>query len=207
MRIKKKTRALMLAASAVAVIGVAAVSFAAWSGNNNVLETSATTGTAVLEGFEANAELNFGGTKLVPFDQGTKENSYDTATCTTMLTATIPAFNALGTYSFTVDNLEFEKEVSGNYSIWAYIGENAEFTGDNAISATSDPSATGSGWVQIVTGDAAQASFTNDEWVCTATNSKVENRFTIAVKLVTSDTNLMNQTFSFKLTLNNNQQA
>lgn len=84
MKIRKKTSFMLLAASTAAVVGVAAVSFAAWQGSGiNNLAASASTGVIEVIGFnitgtayvqdttdtnKATLSLN---DKLVPYNQGT----------------------------------------------------------------------------------------------------------------------------------------
>lgn len=106
MKIKKKTSMMLLATSAAAVVGVAAVSFVAWNGGTT-LTVNGETGTAVLEGF-VGATAVFDG-KLVPWDQS--ENSVSAG-------------------SATVINAEIDYVVVENYSI------TVELTSATTLNAT-----------------------------------------------------------------------
>lgn len=79
MKIRKKTSFMLLAASTAAVVGVAAVSFAAWQGSNGgTLTANAATGAVEVLGF--NTTPTYTVSPLVPYDQGSVEgcvNVYD----------------------------------------------------------------------------------------------------------------------------------
>lgn len=99
MRIKKKTSTLMLTAAAVAVAGVAAVSFAAWQGDNDNIVARAETGSAYLFGFSDvqndGEKLELG--KLVPYDQKT-----GIIEGVTFVSVALPQYSVVGNYTITV---------------------------------------------------------------------------------------------------------
>lgn len=202
MRIKKKTRALMLAASACAVIGIAAVSFAAWSGTSTELTASANTGSAYLQGFDETT-LTFTD-KLVPWNQtGIKEGE-------TIVKAQLPAFTAYGNFSFTVSDLQvgtitenvFTQDTSLSLNVYVLITPTAL----NQIT-TVDPTAQGSEWKLI-----GENSTFGGTWTVpsTALDSKVaKGTYNVALMLVSESkdaaaTKEMGKAFQFKITLNNN---
>lgn len=99
MRIKKKTSIMMATATTLAAVGIAAVSFAAWTGNNTVLTASADIGTVSYFGFteDQNSEVTSLGT-LVPYDQ--EDNSILTGT--KFISFALPEFSVFEDYQIQV---------------------------------------------------------------------------------------------------------
>lgn len=126
MKIKKKTSIMMLAASTAAVVGVAAVSYAAWQGGAYTTTTaSASTGEAYLFGFttdQSQENLSFGTQKLVPFDQGASAKE---GTSTVIVSDAIPDFTVYQGYAIKLDGLTMKKdnaEVTSEFSVYAQVG-------------------------------------------------------------------------------------
>ena len=137
MRIKKKTSMMLLAASTAAVVGVAAVSFAAWNGGvSDELTASASTGTVYTFGFETADPLNFG--QLVPYDQPDKtiEAGSVVAECK------LPAYTVYeDTYTISVGG------VSGLScgTLYAFVGaEKPDSTADMDVTALE-----AAGWQEV----------------------------------------------------------
>lgn len=122
MKIKKKTSIMMLAASTAAIVGVAAVSFAAWNGINGAPATaSAATGTVYAFGFqEENPVISFN-KSLVPYDQ--EEKTFDASVSATTISAALPAYSVYAEdYTFTVTTAS--NTLAGS-TIYALIGTEA----------------------------------------------------------------------------------
>ena len=198
MRIKKKTSVMMLTASAVAAVGVAAVSFAAWQNTQNGLTADASTGVVSFFGFGADvidSSLSAtDGFKLVPFDQpaGTYATDGENKSAT-MVSFAIPDYYVYQNY--TVD-ANLTSEVEGTfYVMWAEAGASvtapvteADLAGWTALTAGSDvnllnatevdSSATVSGTVLYVVLDSDSAN-----------EGTVSKNFSIAITLTTADHN------------------
>lgn len=101
MKIRKKTSFMLLAASTAAVVGVAAVSFAAWQGSGvDTLTASASTGDVTFFGFtEAHDPTVEVTTKLVPYNQ--PDGTYDD-TCATVVSIAVPDYFVYEAYTVTV---------------------------------------------------------------------------------------------------------
>lgn len=131
MKIKKKTSIMMLAASTAAVVGVAAVSYAAWQGGAYTTTTaSASTGEAYLFGFETEQKdnvLKFKDQALVPFDQGASAKA---GTSTVIVSDAIPDFTVYQGYAIKLDGLKMMSkdsvEVSAGFSVYAQVGTFAD---------------------------------------------------------------------------------
>ena len=126
MRIKKKTGIMMIAASTAAVVGVAAVSFAAWTGNTyEELTANAQTGTIYTFGFnEENASITLAGTKdtknstsLVPYNQPeatVKTGNY-------ILSGKLPEYTVFGEdYSIAVTSAQS----TADYKLYVKVSAN-----------------------------------------------------------------------------------
>lgn len=100
MKIRKKTSFMLLAASTAAVVGVAAVSFAAWTNERTSLSVQASTGDIYYVGFEENASLTIGSKNLVPYNQPT--GSYDTSTNDVVVSIKVPDFKVYEAYTLTI---------------------------------------------------------------------------------------------------------
>lgn len=179
MKLRKKTGIMMAATAAVAVVGVAAVSFAAWTGSNTTLTATASTGSAYLFGFEAaqTEALPFSN-KLVPWDQPTtsiKEGAK-------IVSLQLPTYTVYGDYSINV------RLNSNDYGLvlYAYVG--AEQTeAKNPAGVT--------GWQQITTAD---TEYPFD----TETKGEVANTY-ISLLLVSADSNQQDKSFDLSVTLEN----
>lgn len=192
MKIKKKTSIMMLAASTAAVVGVAAVSYAAWQGSNTEFTASASTGYVNLIGFDTEDSNYPTGTDkfklgtLVPVDQtdAIKEG-------TTYSTQALPAFEASAdctititadtalTFYFLIDDDGFTdtnkptlEVVTGEDSLWQKVGGKTE----SAASAS------------------ATFEFTVSEY-----QAAIQKK--VSVVLVSSDNSQMGQTVDFTITL------
>lgn len=70
MKLKKKTNIMLAASATVAAVGIAAVSFAAWTGNTtNSFNASAATGSVAFYGFTSTPVEDYSNVKLFPHDQ------------------------------------------------------------------------------------------------------------------------------------------
>ncbi|MDE6618699.1 MAG: hypothetical protein K2K13_06715 [Clostridiales bacterium] len=139
---KKTVKALIVAASVAAVVGVGAVSFAAWQGSGTTTASQAanTTGSVSVVGFDADATL----TKvenLMPWDQ---------------------------TSGTTVAHYTLPEVTSGNegYKITASVTKESGWDGDlyiiindSATTAASDPATAANGW-KTLDGTASVFTFT-----------------------------------------------
>lgn len=80
---KKIVKPVVIAASVAAIVGIGAVSFAAWTGDNkNVSTQQGTTGSVTLTGFANATDVSITNAALVPYDQteGLTSNVYKMAT-------------------------------------------------------------------------------------------------------------------------------
>lgn len=202
MKLKKQTRLLMLTASAVAVVGVAAVSFAAWTGSNTELTANASTGYAYLEGFSNNNSLALG--SVVPFDQ---ENESIKGEGKQVVTADLPTFTTLSEATLTVKNFAFTETVTG-VDVYVWIGAKTEvgdiIAQDNTTGIlTNSPTAQNSEWKKV---DAT----TTAEFTVSLGEAEVleDQEYVLAVTLVSSlenkaATDVMDQAFSFTVAFSN----
>lgn len=137
MRLKKKTGIMMAATAAVAVVGVAAVSFAAWQGNNTNLTVDASTGDAYLFGFtDATPTMDLG--ELVPWNQpatSIKDNAK------AIVSVQLPNFVAYDDYSITVES-------TTTLQLYVYVGAEQ----DKAMNPTS-AEAVAAGWKAVQVGE------------------------------------------------------
>lgn len=190
MRIKKKTKALMLAASAVAVAGVAAVSFAAWTGSNSNQAAKAETGSAYLFGFsETTTEKTFSG-DLVPYDQPneTVENGVK------VVSLALPTYEVFGAYEIKVTCVQ-----AANLSYYAFVGNQV-----TAMPAGWNPTSAVGDW-QVVDADGATFSFADAQKGEVAADSTYVNLMLVSDTQNTKDA--MNQETSFNIELINKVQA
>lgn len=197
MKIKKKTSVMMIAAATAAVVGVAAVSFAAWTGSSQqTLTASASTGHVSLLGFTPDKDSNpvtYGGgaydasgaatlTPLVPYDQ----TNYGTDQVN-VLDVVIPAYSYSDNYSLTLNYTDTD---SAGLTLYYLYGAEQAPTVDGDLDVT----ATGSDWKALG-----------------ATNvlenvDNVEAEATVAIQhlyivLVSDDGAQMNKDFSISLVL------
>lgn len=200
MKIRKKTSFMLLAASTAAVVGVAAVSFAAWTGSNTDLLANAATGSAYLFGFKqvddadhkAHAELD---KDLVPYNQ---ENGYDTDTCATIATLELPTYEVVGAYTINVTLGDITKE---NVAYTLPDGT-AFYVTDDATATAYTPGA--EGWLEI-TADTTTVSATFSYDTTEVTQGVVENK-KLKFALVSENSADMNLTVHFNVTLVNDVQ-
>ncbi len=98
MKIKKHVKSLVILTAFVAVLGIASVSFAAWSGSGfGTATANAYSGNIQFAGFDAEDQsASFGG-KIVPYDQGTVSGENKK-----VVVVTLPSFTVSGNYKITV---------------------------------------------------------------------------------------------------------
>lgn len=179
MRIKKKTSIMALAAATVAATGVAAVSFAAWTGGSANLTASAGTGRLDLVGFTGSTIAEDGNLvgDLYPVDQGT----------------TKPA-DGVVSYSFSATYLATEASTlkvqsdNADISLWIKVS-NAAVT---APTVSADVTAA-NGWQELTT------TLTASNYAIPTANGAQTLHATIV--LVSSDTADMDQNFTVTLNL------
>lgn len=177
MKIRKKTSFMLLAASTAAVVGVAAVSFAAWTGSNNEFTASASTGSATLIGFnDAQPSLTLG--TLVPVDQ---EGTY---TGEKYVSVALPSYQVSGDYTITV---------SSETALHLYVTVGAQVT-TQPTKAEVESTAEGNKWQPV-----ASASF---EFEQTGYAESIETTF-ISLVLVSDENAEMNTNYSITVTLAN----
>lgn len=178
MKIKKKTSVMMIAAATAAVVGVAAVSFAAWQSGDTQLTANASTGTASIFGFNEEAkDLELG--TLVPYDQdGTYEGD-------TIVSVEIP--------EYSVDAANYTVTVSSETELTLYVLIGAK--------QTDVPD----GWSTDNAGDWLQVTSTGAAFNLTAelgdAKAVVVSGTHISLMLVSSDNAEMSQTFSLTVEL------
>lgn len=134
MKLKKQTRLLMLTASAVAVVGVAAVSFAAWTGSNTELTANASTGEAYLFGFtqdQSTANKPFEGA-LVPYDQ--PEASWKSENATTVATLELPEYVVYENFNIKVEINT--TELTSVSTLYVNVGEEVTALPENWSTST-----------------------------------------------------------------------
>lgn len=173
MKIKKKTSLMMIAASTAAVVGVAAVSFAAWNGGRADLTAEAATGHVDMTGFISENYTAPEGTKLYPIDQG---ESY-----TTMI-----SFDA--DYLATEDSTLKVSTDNATLELWIKVGDVT-----TAPTTKAELTAENSGWQQLTT------TATPYGETLAASNEKVETQAHIV--LVSSASTDMDQTFTVTLNI------
>ncbi|MDE6441869.1 MAG: hypothetical protein K2L12_03835 [Clostridia bacterium] len=110
MKIKKKTSLMMVAASTAAIVGIAAVSFAAWTGSyQDSITASASVGSLNTFGFGDVTSVELKGedntSKLVPWDQNeatVNEGNY-------IISANLPAYTVYAEdYTITVTSAKVQ---------------------------------------------------------------------------------------------------
>lgn len=102
MKIKQMTRFSVLALALAAVMGIAAVSYAAWQGSNNpVVTASAATGKIEFLGFSDNSALSLDKV-IVPYDQKGDLGLFEEKEQVTMLTFDLPAIDATKNFEIKI---------------------------------------------------------------------------------------------------------
>lgn len=131
MKLKKKTSIMLLASTAAAVVGISAVSFAAWSGaGTQSLTASAATGTVYFFGFDEGATVTAPTLNLVPYNQDAA--TYDAAACATTVMATIPASHVYAEdYTYKI---ALEAATTENATYYVYLSD-SELTEAPALTA------------------------------------------------------------------------
>lgn len=196
MKIRKKTSFMLLAASTAAVVGVAAVSFAAWMNEGTTLSAQASTGDIYYVGFGENASLSLGNKDLVPYNQ--EPGSFDADANTTVISVKLPDFTTYEAYTLTIKAYATytaatdTAEASGTITtlpLYATYGE--QVTDVSAWTNTTE------GWVSLANGNA----LTYDG---TETSTDVENPVTgqyISIVLDSNDYAQSGQTFHIEVVL------
>lgn len=178
MKLRKKTGIMMAATAAVAVVGVAAVSFAAWTGSNTALTASASSGSAYLFGFEtAQTEALPFSDSLVPWDQP-PTSIKDGAK---IVSLQLPKYTVYGNYSINV-----KWTTDPGLTVYAYVGAQ-QTEAKNPDGAE--------GWLQVTTTDTAY-DFNNPE------KGEVTNTY-ISLLLVSNKNDQQGKDFSLSVTLEN----
>lgn len=143
---KKIVKPVVIAASVAAIVGIGAVSFAAWSGNTNHTADLAqsTTGNISTVGFATAPGALAAVTNLMPYNQGTG---------TTFYSVKLPDFTTTTNYKITVTaksntaNLDLYAKVGAqvtaapeNLTDWKAVGATCvyEFTGITTLTTVSD---------------------------------------------------------------------
>lgn len=156
MKIKQTTRIVVLAIALVAVIGVGAVSFAAWQGGAPTITANASVGHVNLVGFTGTMATDSQGS-LVPVDQGTGNR---------ILNIDLPAYAVSANYKVTVTyTLETGKTLGATTKFYAIVDKATETM---AAPAKDSLTAEGSKWLEVTTtGDACAFNFeiTTDGYV------------------------------------------
>lgn len=138
MKIKKATQVIILVVALVSVIGVGAVSYAAWTGSNGTLLASAQIGSVSVVGFENNTALKV--EKLVPIDQDADSAHLDGAM---FRSVALPKASVTGNYKITVKGAASAVDIRVN--IGAEISAKPSYT-------TNDQGITVENFVSIANG-------------------------------------------------------
>lgn len=99
MKIKQTTKIVILVVALVSVIGVGAVSFAAWQGAPSI-QASAAIGNVSIAGFDSD-ELTISGS-LIPHDQDLEQSVGVNGT--KYISVALPSASVTGNYTITVDS-------------------------------------------------------------------------------------------------------
>lgn len=183
MRIKKKASILMISAAAVATVGVGAVSFAAWTGENDNIRASAAAGSAYLFGFtEVQTDPLELGT-LVPHDQTT-----GIINGTNFVSVALPEYSVVGNYTIKV-----ECSTGGNaknLDFYAFVGDEVTAVPDGWFDAANKQ-----GWKRV----SDDATF---EFNVAAPGTTVNaDTMYVSLMLVSSDPEQMDAAADFDITL------
>ncbi len=191
MRIKKKTSTIFITAAAVAAIGVSAVSFASWTGNNTARIAKAETGYAYLFGFtsaqEEGARLELG--TLVPYnqDENTIKADKDGNKGTTVVSVALPEYEVTGNYNISV---KYPEESTTTLDFYVYAGAKQD-----AVPADWTPESAGD-WQQISKG--ARFDFTSS---AATVNTSGNETVYISLMLVSDDAAQMGQSADIDIVL------
>lgn len=189
MRIKKRTSALLITASVAAAVGVSAVTFAAWTGDNGDRAAKAETGYAYLFGFTseqaAGEKLELG--TLVPYNQTETSIKANEAGVkgVNFVSVALPEYEVVGDYSVKVEYAQ-----TTDLDFYVLVGDKVE-----AVPAGWAPASSGD-W-QRVTGTAT-FDFTS---VATTVNSVGNETVYVSLMLVSDDPEQMGQTADINITL------
>lgn len=201
MKIRKKTSFMLLAASTAAVVGVAAVSFAAWQGGTNSLTASASTGNVSLVGFKTVSDglSAYNGTEKV--NDGAVVAGY-----TYQFDKLLLPYNQENVTDETMSTVISGKltyEVSGDYEIVVKVADSQLVSGTKVyvnLSATAvtsvDSDALAAGqktWTEVSTTAEAKLNVSQEYAAAAVTY--------ISVIMDSSDNNDMNKSFSLSIEL------
>ena len=206
MKIRKKTSFMLLAASTAAVVGVAAVSFAAWQGGTNSLTASASTGNVSLVGFKTVSDglSAYNGTEKV--NDGAVVAGY-----TYQFDKLLLPYNQENVTDETMSTVIFGKltyEVSGDYEIVVKVADSQLVSGTKVyvnLSATAvtsvdkEAAVDQSVWTEVSTCAEAKLDV-SQEYAANATTY-------VSVIMDSSDNNDMNRSFSLSIELKAKAQA
>lgn len=178
MKIKKKTSLMLLSASAAAIVGVAAVSYAAWQGGVNEFTANASTGYVQVLGWNSINDVTEE-KGLVPCDQ----ENYDTNEYTNVITVEIPA------YEYTVNHIVTIQSDNAELTLRYSYGTEETVTVD----------ATAKSWAEIGVEDATTMETISDADATAA--SKTHEKKYVHIVLDSDNTKHMNQEFHVTIKL------
>lgn len=144
MKIKQTTKMIILVVALVSVIGIGAVSYAAWQGGATSITATAQTGSMQLIGFTGNAIDALSNKVFVPYDQG--ENAPEGSV--TYVSFAVPEFISNGAWKI---NLKISNE---NVSFYVNHSNNAITSAPENLTNWTKITATG---VEVLTGNASEA--------------------------------------------------
>lgn len=179
MKLRKKTGIMMATTAAVAVVGVAAVSFAAWTGSNTTFTATANTGDAYLFGFvDTNPSIALG--KIVPWNQ----NDASIIEGSKIVSVKLPDYVAYSNYSITVES-------TTGLDLYVLVG--AQQT--TALNPTTD-----SNWKSVKKPDGANKSTATFEFSVDNAHKGGQTTY-LSVLLVSTNYADHNQAYSLDVTL------
>lgn len=185
MKIKQMSKFMIIAVALVAVLGIASVSFAAWTGGQTSVTASAQTGVVEVIGFDdtavtpvADCTTAAGVNKtIVPYDQTT----YDATTQVKVFAWTLPDFTVTADYTITVTT-------TSGLTFYAQLGDAR--VSEDGLSLT--------GWERIT---AAGATFTGEAPTLTGDGVTPVTGKVLSIILDSSNLTDMDQAANFTIAL------
>lgn len=184
MKVKRTARLTVVLAAIVAMVGIAAVSYAAWQGGTTAEAQGATANIELIGFNEETAALNFnlGDKKIVPYDQTA---GYTEATMVKVISTEIPAFQTTGAYKIKVEALDKTTGNATTLDFWYQIGTTA---------VTTAPANT-TGWTLIGSENSDYTPATQPKVTTAVSDLK------LSIILDSSDYEDMNKEITFRVTL------